>query len=466
MATLEDLLTPIPGNNPSGENLYYSPVFDKIKEARRQDDAGPQGQWERERKTADFALVTKLGEDAVLKKTKDLQIAAWLTEAWIYRDGIAGLAFGLKLIKGMVERFWDTLYPELEDGDAEFRSKPLEWLGAYFDPNKGLSPIFALKSIALTSGGLSWIAYKESRAVGYEHEAKGNDARTKARQAALKEGKTPPEEFDKDFGATPKPFYRKLEADCKEAAELLEQLNAVCTEKFGDVAPSFGPLRNALDEFANAVHILLLKKLETDPDPVEAKPVEAAPDPEQGETSGRETEAPLRLPSFADTAAPDFSHLSSGKISDSKDAALHILAAADFLRRKSPADPVAYLVVRALRWGELRAEGQLDGLLEAPPADTRRALRHFATQNDWKHVIDTAESAMSSGCGRGWLDLQRYSIQACEGLGYQGAAKAIRSELKALLTDNPQLPSAILNDDTGAANPETLAWLKKEGFIS
>ena len=66
-----------------------------------------------------------------------------------------GLAFGLKLIKGMVERYWDTLYPELEDGDAEFRSKPLEWLGAYFDPNKGLSPIFALKSIALTSGGIS-----------------------------------------------------------------------------------------------------------------------------------------------------------------------------------------------------------------------------------------------------------------------------------------------------------------------
>jgi type VI secretion system protein ImpA len=64
------------------------------------------------------------------------------------------------------------------------------------------------------------------------------------------------------------------------------------------------------------------------------------------------------------------------------------------------------------------------------------------------------------------MDLQRYSIQACEGLGYQGAAKAIRSELKALLTDYPQLPTAILNDDTGAANPETLAWLKKEGFVS
>jgi type VI secretion system protein ImpA len=466
MATLEELLSPIPGNNPSGENLYYSPIIDKIKEARRQDDAGPQGQWERERKTADFAVVIKLGEDALLKKTKDLQIAAWLTEAWIYRDSIAGLAFGLKLIHGLVERFWDTVYPELEDGDAEFRAKPLEWLGAYFDPNKGLSPILALKSTALTSGGLSWIAYKESRTVGYEQEVKGNEARTKSRQTAIKEGKIPPEEFDKEFGATPKSFYRKLEADCKETAELLTQLNELCSDKFGDVAPSFLPLRNALDEFANAVHILLLKKLETDPDPVEAKAAEPSENAEANPTPGDESESAASVPAFTSTPAPDFSHLSSGKISDIKEAVLHILAAAEFLRRKTPASPVGYLILRALRWGELRAEEQLDGLLEAPAADIRRALRHYAMQKDWKHVIETAEAAMSSGCGRGWMDLQRYSIQACEGLGYQGAAKAMRSELKALLTDYPQLPSATLNDDTGAANPETLAWLKKEGFVS
>jgi type VI secretion system protein ImpA len=466
MATLEELLSPIPGDNPSGENLYYSPIIDKIKEARRQDDAGPQGQWEHERKVADFALVIKLGEDALLKKSKDLQISAWLTEAWIYRDRIAGLAFGLRLIHGLIERFWETLYPELEDGDAEFRAKPLEWLGSYFDPNKGLSPILALKTIVLTNGGLSWIAYKESRTVGYEQEAKGNEGRTKARQAAIKEGKIPPEEFDKDFGATPKSFYRKLEQDCKEGAELLTQLNELCSEKFGDVAPSFLPLRTALDEFANTVHILLLKKLETDPDPVEAKPAESPETADANETEATAAEGSRGVPSFADSPALDFKNLSSGKISDRKEAVLHILAAADFLRHKAPESPVGYLILRALRWGELRAEAQFDGLLEAPPADTRRALRHYAAQKDWKHVIDTAEGAMSSGCGRGWLDLQRYSIQACEGLGYQGAAKAIRSELKALLTDYPQLPSATLNDDTGTANPETLAWLKKEGFVT
>jgi type VI secretion system protein ImpA len=93
-------------------------------------------------------------------------------------------------------------------------------------------------------------------------------------------------------------------------------------------------------------------------------------------------------------------------------------------------------------------------------------LKSSAAGSNWKRVLETAESAMSHTTGRGWLDLQRYSIKACEELGYADAAKALRSELKAFLLDFPQLPSSTLNDDTGTANPETLAWLRKEGLIT
>jgi hypothetical protein len=51
-------------------------------------------------------------------------------------------------------------------------------------------------------------------------------------------------------------------------------------------------------------------------------------------------------------------------------------------------------------------------------------------------------------------------------LAQPSAAKALRSELKCLLHDFPELPKAVLNDDTGVANPETLDWLKQEGLIS
>lgn len=72
---------------------------------------------------------------------------------------------------------------------------------------------------------------------------------------------------------------------------------------------------------------------------------------------------------------------------------------------------------------------------------------------------------MSLPCSRAWLDLQRLVVGACAGLGeeYEPIAAAIRSELKALLQDLPQLLDAVLLDDTPAANGETRAWLQQLG---
>src|SRR5258705_13352344 len=133
MPLRDDLLNPIEGENPSGANLRYAPVYDKIKEARRQDDDAPQGEWQRERKLADFKTVLKLGGDALATQTKDLQLGAWLTEAMLHQEGFAGLRQGLDLLHGLVEKFWDTLYPEIEDGELELRSAPLEWVGTRLD---------------------------------------------------------------------------------------------------------------------------------------------------------------------------------------------------------------------------------------------------------------------------------------------------------------------------------------------
>src|ERR1700686_2881989 len=48
----EGLLNPIPGDNPSGKTLRYDPVYDKIREARREENVLPQGDWSREVKKA------------------------------------------------------------------------------------------------------------------------------------------------------------------------------------------------------------------------------------------------------------------------------------------------------------------------------------------------------------------------------------------------------------------------------
>jgi len=57
------------------------------------------------------------------------------------------------------------------------------------------------------------------------------------------------------------------------------------------------------------------------------------------------------------------------------------------------------------------------------------------------------------------------SVTACTALGsnYEPIATAIRSELRALLNDLPELLDAMLLDDTPAANPETKEWLRSLG---
>jgi len=130
MPLRDDPLNPIPGENPSGANLRYAPVYDKIKESRREDDNAPQGEWAHERKVADWKQVVKLAGESLATKSKDLQLAAWLTEAMLRTEGFAGLLAGLKLLKALIEHFWDTLYPEIEDGDAEMRAAPLDWVGS------------------------------------------------------------------------------------------------------------------------------------------------------------------------------------------------------------------------------------------------------------------------------------------------------------------------------------------------
>ena len=441
----DDLLNPIDGPNPSGADLRYT-LYDTIKEARREEAVPPPGMTERDRKVADNPLVIKLTIEALTKKTKDLWLAAWLTEAWLKQNGFSGLREGLALCHGLVEKFWDTLYPVIEDGDAELRAAPLEFLGTRLD--------IALKSVRLVEKErYSFTDVQESRKLGYEADAKTNEAK-QARAAAVQQGKVALEILDKCFEETPKAFYAKAEKDLDGCLQVLAQLKESCDAKFGDMSPSFGKLESTLGEIRPVVHGFLQKKREKEPDPVEEVPSEAT-----DATSGVEevsAAGPVRTGVLISVET-------SSEPPDRLEAVRKIAEAAAFLRRREPRSPASYLMLRGLRWGELRAAiDRLDPTqLEAPPTELRKHLKRLALDKKWEELLEAAESAMALPCSRAWLDLQRSVVEACEALGsdYEAIARAIRSELKALVTDIPQLLDATLMDDTPAANSETRAWL-------
>ena len=449
MSLREDILTPIAGENPSGIDLRYDTkllIHDKIKEARRQDDELAQGEWKEERKTASFPLVVKLAQDALATVSKDLQLAAWLAEGLLQTEGFGGFRAGIGLCQSLLTDFWDTVYPVIEDGDRELRARPLNWLGSMLD--------FPLRNSSITASGYSSIIYKDSRTVGYEDQVKTDKERA-ARAKVIAAGKIAPEVFDKAFAETPKAFYLQAEKDLDGCLESVSNLEKFCDERFEDDAPSFGKLKSSLTEVRQAVHTLLQKKREKEPDPVEPEPVaESAADAAQAGEEGADGGA---------AGAGGFAAFSSAEPADRRQALAAIAGAASFLRKREPFSPAPYLLLRGLRWGELRTASRLGDstLLEAPPTELRQQVKRLALNKKWGELLEAGEQAMALPCSRGWLDLQRLSVAACTALGveYQPIATAIQSALRALLNDIPELLDATLLDDTPAANAETKLWL-------
>jgi type VI secretion system protein ImpA len=129
---MESLLHPIREDLPTGPPIRFDPIFDRLREARREDDQSlPMGVWEQSPKRADWAQTAALCEVTLRQYAKDLQVAAWLTEAWTFQHGFEGLLRGLLLVEGLLVRFWDTVHPQVdEDGDPWSRVAPLEWMNS------------------------------------------------------------------------------------------------------------------------------------------------------------------------------------------------------------------------------------------------------------------------------------------------------------------------------------------------
>jgi type VI secretion system protein ImpA len=453
MPLRDDILTPIPGENPGGESLRYAPVYDKIKEARRQDDEGPMGDWQRERKVADWSLVIKLASEAIATKSKDLQLAVWLAEALLHKEGFPGLQSGLNLVKAMVETFWDGMYPELDDGDAEMRAAPLDWLGAHYLE-------VPIKRVPLTKSGLNFLDYHKAKKVGREADAQESYEKGEAFQAAVAAGELTLDDWDKAFNATSKDFYKTKIADIDGILQTLEEFQPVAEEKFGEFVPSFSKFRSILEEVRHQANSFLQTKLETDPD----EPVETS-DTEEIVEEAEPVEAEAVISYSGAAAAPARAKARprgalSPEPADRQDAIERVAAAAKFWRAEDPYSPAPYLMLRGMRWGELRAGEALDpSTFEAPDSETRTSLKRMLMDGSYAEVIEIAETAMATPAGRAWLDLQRYVVTAADNLGYTAIAAAIKAELAALLKSYPDLKTSSLMDDTPCANNDTIEWL-------
>ncbi|TDF86170.1 type VI secretion system protein TssA [Pseudomonas sp. H9] len=338
--SLTELTAPIDGG--SGEDLSFSALFDQIKEARRADpEYLTQGDWQTDLKTADWEKAINLSAQGLTQQSKDLMLVAWLSEGLAQREHFQGITFGLDLTEQILEAYWDTAYPSLEDGLDE-RAARLSWLKTTLTDIAGTLPITQGQHFGV-------LRYDESRHV--ENLALQN---AKAMQTALDEGKINAEIFQRSVALSDTEHLRSKALQVADSLQACHRLQATCERLFGNEAPSFSGLADMLLR-ANQLAEKLLKDRGVELHPV-AAPVS---EPSAANTPATEPGDPMTTP--AQPAAPAAMRTTPL----TRDEAFTMLAGiAQFFKQSEPQSPVPYLIERAIKWGNMPLEGWLSDVIK------------------------------------------------------------------------------------------------------
>ena len=321
----QPLLAPVTPDAPCGPALRYDPVFTEIRLLREEDDPTlPMGQWERPLKLADWPRIEELCSDMLATRSKDVQIAAWLTEAWMRQHGLVGLRDGLVLLDALLRRYWPQLHPVIDDGDADARLAPFEWI------NESLAASVRLHAILLTvDDGKPYhltLAAWERMTV---RELAPPDTATRGGKAAPP--LDPPEPTRAGIAAAAWSLAPALSDATALVAQCLEALDAISGflhAQLGDQSPNLGKLDAALE---GAARMLAQLRVDDEDDEHQEAPAAAVAVQEP---------VPAHAPS-------------GGHWRNRAEAYATLGALADYLSSVEPHSPTPFLIRRAVSWGTM-----------------------------------------------------------------------------------------------------------------
>jgi type VI secretion system protein ImpA len=134
----DSLIAPINESTPTGESAKNSSLYSELRHKRQLAQSIERKSIEYEglpldqledlrgnsddpRKPPDWSAVDVLAQDILKHFSKDVQVVVWLVEAHARLSGLVGLRDGFKLCYDLVDRYWDTLHPQPENGEDDRR---------------------------------------------------------------------------------------------------------------------------------------------------------------------------------------------------------------------------------------------------------------------------------------------------------------------------------------------------------
>ena len=322
---LDRLLAPIPGDHPQGVDMRddytarspYSRMRDTRSEARDEekklevDDptgrADPAPYWR---------TLRDIGLQLLTEQTKDLEIASWLTESLIRSHGLDGLTAGSRLIAGLIERYWEQVFPLPDEYGMETRVAPIVGLNGRTGNGTLIAPLVRVVLFQRADG--SPVALHQ-----YQASARLVTMDAAARQQKLQAGTIAFDELEKDARTVGRNALTKLRDEAVEAAAAWEAMAAAIEEKAGTDAPTTSHVRDLVREIGQIAALYAPAAVE--------QPAAAVETVQQASSAGIAPAAPQAM---------------------TRESALQTLETlAAFFRRTEPHSPLSYTLEEAIRRG-------------------------------------------------------------------------------------------------------------------
>jgi len=341
MLDTASLLSPISPDKPAGIDLRRAQMndhpLDKVKKERFQEDplTLPAGT---EPRKINWHAVQEGCRVVLTRHSKDLEAAAYLTEALVRIDGLPGLERGLEIVKGLVETFWPTLHPgapSAEDPELmpALRTKWVSWLA-------GNDLLAAARTIPIG------IAADDGRQLAFgdlldSHRVQRAYTENQTEYARLVEAKlVTPETWRAAIGKAAPAHLEKVAASAEQCLAKLQELGAACEVHFpADAAPSLMKLGEFLDMVAREMR----------------SPAAASPAADDAPAGAVET----------GSAAPRAAS-APGQIGSRDDAVRALQAVARYLRQAEPHSPVSHMLDRCVRWLGMSFDQLMQDLMKDP----------------------------------------------------------------------------------------------------
>jgi type VI secretion system protein ImpA len=338
----DNLLAPIAGDNPAGVDLRedFAPdsVYRRVRAARAEareaerrlvyedQGGGPRsnaGNWQ---------PILDLTPQAIAERSKDLELAALLTEALVREHGFAGLRDGFRLARELAERFWDGLYPMPDEEGVVARVAPLTGLNGEDGEGLLIAPIGKVPITQRSAvGPFNMRDYQRAREIDAIADP---DKRARRLEQP---GVVTTEMFETAVSATTAEFFTNLLEDLEQCADEFGQLCEVLEEKCGQdesgysEAPPSSNIRGALAECRETVEAI-------------ARDVLGLDAPEDEAAGGASTAlGPAQMPGA----------VAANQVHNREEAFRALLRVADFFKRTEPHSPVSYALEQAVRWGKM-----------------------------------------------------------------------------------------------------------------